>query len=128
MIWIISSESTWSFCSSERQIFWWLIVRNRVWPPCCSCLNNFMSNWGIMTCTFSLNSSINYRYWFWNMDETFLLSSDSLRDFFLRSFNDIVNFPSNRVNFRFSIKISSHVVICFNKLFKLFLEAIVLMI
>ena len=45
------------------------------------------------------------------MDETFLLSSDSLRDFFLRSFNDIVNFPSNRVNFRFSIKISSHVVI-----------------
>jgi hypothetical protein len=46
----------------------------------------------------------------------------------LRSFNDFVYFPSDWLNFWFSIKVSSHMIICFNKLFKLFLETVILVI
>lgn len=88
-----------------------------------------MSHWRIMACTLCLNSSVNYRHWFWNIHKTtFLLSSDSLRDFLLRSLNNFINFPSNCINFRLSIKISPYMVICFNEFFQFFLETIILMI
>jgi len=57
-----------------------------------------------------------------------LLGSDSLLHFVLRSSNNIINSKSNRIYFLFPIKVSSHLIICLNKLLQLFLQTIILII
>ena len=51
-----------------------------------------------------------------------------LSNFILASLDDIVDFASNLLYLRLSIKSSSYLLVCFNEAFQLLLEAVVLVV